>query len=135
MVGFSTKHLPHQPDAIAPDGSEVRLLVQLERGSLAHFTLLPGQVSCAVAHRTIEELWYFLQGRGEMWRRLGDKEEVVTVERGVAISLPCGTHFQFRCLGDEALAAVGISMPPWPGEGEAYDVLGIWQPTVKPRQD
>jgi mannose-6-phosphate isomerase-like protein (cupin superfamily) len=132
MIPFSTTHLPTQPDAIAPDGSQVRLLLQLERGSLALFTLLPGQTSLAVAHRTIEELWYFVQGHGEMWRRLVDQEEVVAVEPGVAISLPCGTRFQFRCLGDQALSAVGVSMPPWPGEGEAYEVPGLWQPTVKP---
>jgi mannose-6-phosphate isomerase-like protein (cupin superfamily) len=130
MTSFSTKHLPDLPDAIAPDGSEVRVLLQLERGSLAHFKLLPGQASLAVAHHTIEELWYFLQGKGEMWRKLGEREEVVEVEPGVAISLPCGTHFQFRCLGGQALAAVGVSMPPWPGEGEAYAVQGIWKPTV-----
>lgn len=131
MVPFGTKRLPPQPDAFAPDGSQVRVLLELTRGSLAHFTLLPGQVSRAVAHRTIEELWYFLEGRGEMWRKLGVQEEVVAVEPGMAISLPCGTHFQFRCLGEGALSAVGVTMPPWPGEGEAYEVQGIWQPMVE----
>ncbi len=53
---FGTRRLPDRPDVIAPDGSQVRVLLQLERGSLAHFTLLPGQVSLAVAHRTMEEL-------------------------------------------------------------------------------
>ena len=131
MSGFSTNRLPVQRDAIAPDGSDVRVLLRSSRGSLAHFELAPGQTSIAVTHRTVEEIWYFLQGRGEMWRKLDAQEDVVPVEPGVAITLPCGTHFQFRSLGDEALAAIGVTMPPWPGEGEASVVPGIWQPTVR----
>jgi mannose-6-phosphate isomerase-like protein (cupin superfamily) len=64
-----------------------------------------------------------------MWRKLDSQEEVVPVERGVCISLPTGTHFQFRSFGPEPLAAIGITMPPWPGEGEAYEVQGVWAPT------
>ena len=131
MSGFSTKRLPVRPDAVAPDGSDVRVLLQSSRGSLAHFELARGQTSIAVTHRTVEEIWYFLQGRGEMWRKLDAQEDVVSVEPGVAITLPCGTHFQFRSLGDEALAAIGVTMPPWPGEGEASLVPGNWQPTVR----
>src|SRR5262245_2386914 len=107
MSTFSTKVLPAERDAVAPDGSDVRLLVQLSRGSMAHFELAGGQTSLAVAHRTVEEIWYFLQGRGEMWRKLDDREEVVTVEPGVAITLPLGTHFQFRAFDGEPLAAIG----------------------------
>jgi mannose-6-phosphate isomerase-like protein (cupin superfamily) len=130
MNGFSTKRFSAQPDASAPDGSEVRILLRLDGGSLAHFALTPGRTSRAVAHRTVEEMWYFLQGRGEMWRKLGDQEEVVLVEAGGAISLPRGTHFQFRSAGEEALTAIGITMPPWPGEDEAYEVPGNWPPNV-----
>jgi mannose-6-phosphate isomerase-like protein (cupin superfamily) len=79
----------------------------------------------------VEEMWYFLQGRGEMWRKLQDQEEVVPVEVGVAITIPRGTHFQFRSFGDESLAAIGVTIPPWPGEGEAYEVPGIWRPSVR----
>lgn len=121
---FETRRLPSDPDAIAPDGSEVRILLKMNMGSMAHFSLAAGETSIPVAHRTIEEIWYFLAGRGEMWRKLGDQEEVVKVEPGACITIPVGTHFQFRTLGDEPVEAVGISMPPWPGEGEAYTVEG-----------
>ena len=122
MTGFATKRLPVQPDAVAPDGSDVRILLQLARGGLAHFELAPGQTSRAVAHRTVEEIRYLLGGRGEMWRKLDDQEEVIAVDAGVCITLPCGTHFQFRSWCYEALAAVGITTPPWPGQAEAYEV-------------
>ena len=131
MNALSTKRLPVAPDAIAPDGSDVRILLRLEGGSMAHFELPPGQTSVAVAHRTIEEIWYFVTGRGEMWRKLGDQEEVVPVDPGVCLTIPVGTHLQFRSFGYEPLAALGVTMPPWPGEGEAYEVEGKWTPTVE----
>ncbi len=73
---FDTKRIGEAPDAIAPDGSEVRVLCALSRGGMATFTLMPGAVSKAVAHRTIEEVWYFIRGRGRLWRKSGDAEEI-----------------------------------------------------------
>ena len=54
------------------------------------------------------------------------------VRPGVCISIPVGTEFQFRAANGEPLAAVGATMPPWPGEGEAALVEGPWDPTVEP---
>jgi mannose-6-phosphate isomerase-like protein (cupin superfamily) len=126
---FSTRSLGPSPDATAPDGSAVRLLATAPRGSMAHFTLAPGQVSRAVAHKSVEELWYFLRGTGRIWRKLGALEDLVEVGPGVSISIPTGTHFQFRCDGDEPLEAVAVTMPPWPGGEEAFAVEGVWEPT------
>ena len=128
MTEFATRRLPARRDVVAPDMSDVRILLGLERGGMAHFELAPGRTSRAVAHRTVEEIWYFVGGRGEMWRRQGGREEVVAVEPGVCLTIPLGTQFQFRSLGAEPLAAVGVTMPPWPGEGEAYEVRGKWEP-------
>jgi mannose-6-phosphate isomerase-like protein (cupin superfamily) len=129
-MDFETGRISAEPDAIAPDGSEVRVLCQLSRGGLATFSLGPNAVSKAVAHRTIEEVWYFISGYGRMWRKLGHQEEVVEVGPGISISIPTGTHFQFRCDGSEPLVAIGATMPPWPGEAEAYGVQGVWEATV-----
>jgi mannose-6-phosphate isomerase-like protein (cupin superfamily) len=122
--------LAFEADVIAPDGCEVRVLAQTPRGSMAHFTLGPGQVSRAVAHRTVEELWYFLAGNGRMWRRQGASEEIVEVAPGLSLSIPLGTHFQLRNDGAAPLVAVAVTMPPWPGESEAYFVEGRWPATV-----
>lgn len=127
---FETKRISSPPDAIAPDGSEVRVLCQLSRGGLAVFSLPPNAVSKAVAHRTVEEVWYVVSGCGRMWRRLGDDEEIIELGRGVSLTIPTGTHFQFRCDSPEPLNAIGATMPPWPGEGEAFGVDGKWRPTV-----
>lgn len=131
MSDFMTKRLPVQRDVVARDGSDVRELLVLKGGGMAHFELGPSQTSVAVTHRTVEEIWYIVQGRGELWRKLGDQEEVVPVDPGVCITIPVGTHFQFRSFGYEPLAALGVTMPPWPGEGEAYSVEGKWEPTLE----
>ena len=130
MNQFETRQLQSRSDAIAPDGSEVRILLGLKGGGMAHFELSPGQTSTAVTHKTVEEIWYILSGRGEMWRKLGEQEQIVSLSEGLCLTIPLGTHFQFRAIEDEPLAAVAITMPPWPGEGEAQVVPGKWQPTV-----
>jgi len=84
-------------------------------------------------HRTVEEIWFVVSGRGEMWRKQGTHEEIVAVEAGTCLTIPRGTHFQFRVLGDAPLAAVAVTVPPWPGEGEAIVVPGRWEPTATAR--
>ena len=130
---FGTMRLPATPDAVAPDGSDVRVLLQLGRGGMAHFELAPGRVSRAVAHHHVEEIWYIVGGYGQMWRRQGAREETVPLEPGTCLSIPAGTHFQFRAAAAGPLAAaagplaaVGVTMPPWPGDDEAYEVTGAW---------
>ena len=130
MKPLDTKRAAAAPDAIAPDGSAVRVLCATARGSMAVFTLMPGAVSRAAAHRTVEEIWYVTRGRGRMWRKSGGREEVSEIGPGVSITIPIGTQFQFRNDCDEPLDAVAVTMPPWPGDGEACIVEGIWEPTV-----
>jgi mannose-6-phosphate isomerase-like protein (cupin superfamily) len=130
MSEFATMRVPAERDVIAPDGSEVRVLLGLQGGGMARFDLPPGETSTAVTHRTVEEIWLFLSGHGEMWRKQEGLEEIVPVEAGVCITIPLGTHFQFRASGDAPLRAVAVTMPPWPGEGEATVVSGAWEPTV-----
>ncbi len=120
------KQLARDYDVFAPDGSEIRLLSETGRGSMVHCTLNPGEVSAPVAHRTVEELWYCLEGTGQVWRRHGDEERVVNVVPGGSLSIPTGAHFQFRTTGDRPLRFVIVTMPPWPGEDEAYRVAGHW---------
>lgn len=127
---YTTTLLRDHVDALAPDGAEVRLLVDLPRGSMAHFTLPAGKVSRAIRHRTIEELWYVVSGKGEMWRAQGEEEDVVTLQPGVALTIPTGCAFQFRATDGGPLSAVGVAMPPWPGEHEAAPAKGPWEPTA-----
>ena len=129
-TAFDTRRASAAPDVIAPDGSEVRVLCATARGSMAMFSLMPGVISRAVAHRTIDEVWYFIRGVGQMWRLAEGREEITQIAAGISLSIPLGTHFQFRNDGSEPLEAVAVAMPPWPGDDEAYPVAGKWAPTV-----
>jgi hypothetical protein len=73
MSKFETVHIPSTPAAVAPDGSDVRLLLGLSGGGMAHFELGPNKISKAVAHRTVEEIWaLFVRSRADVakakWR-------------------------------------------------------------------
>ena len=59
-------------------------------------------------------------------RRQGEREEVIYLSPGVCLSIPLGTHFQFRAAATQAVSAVAITMPPWPGADEAVPVAGPW---------
>jgi mannose-6-phosphate isomerase-like protein (cupin superfamily) len=102
------------------------MLATAMRGSMAHFKLQPGQVSIAVMHQTVEEVWYVLKGSGRMWRKFGDYQEVTTLCPGISITIAVHTYFQYRCDGIEPLEAIGVTMPPWPGMDEAVPVTGCW---------
>jgi mannose-6-phosphate isomerase-like protein (cupin superfamily) len=130
MSEFATMRVPAERDVVAPDGSDVRVLLGLNGGGMAEFELPPGQTTTAVTHRTVEEIWLFLSGRGEMWRKQDGREEIVAVQAGVCVTIPLGTGFQLRASGEGPLRAVAVTMPPWPGEGEATVVPGAWEPTV-----
>lgn len=126
---FATTRRPPERTVVAPDGSDVRVLLHLPGGGMAEFELEPGQISAAITHRTVDEIWYVLAGRGEMWRRQDSRDETVALEPGVCVTIPRGTHFQFRALERTPLRVLGVTMPPWPGADEAVPVTGPWSPT------
>jgi mannose-6-phosphate isomerase-like protein (cupin superfamily) len=129
-VGWQTARVQPSVDVLAPDGSEIRVLVDLPGGSMVHCTLAPGQVTQAVEHRTVEEVWFCITGHGQLWRACAEREEVVDLEAGVAVTIPVHTRFQFRATGDTPLEVVITTMPPWPGNDEAVAAAGRWAPTV-----
>jgi mannose-6-phosphate isomerase-like protein (cupin superfamily) len=113
------------PDAIAPDGSEIYFRgVDAKRASLVEVVLAPGRTSRPIRHRTVEEIWYFLGGSGEVWLRSPDGSTDATrnVESGETLTIPTGWAFQFRTLGQEPLRFLCFTSPPWPGEEEAIPV-------------
>jgi len=123
-------HRNPTPDVTAPDGSEIRLLVDTSQGatksSLVEVTLAPGEVTRPVKHRTVEEIWYVLEGRGQVWRCPPDAapESVaaVSVSPGDALAIPTGWSFQFSADADNRLRFLCHTTPPWPGEDEAVSM-------------
>jgi mannose-6-phosphate isomerase-like protein (cupin superfamily) len=128
---FTEDLLSVQHEDVAPDGSLVRLLSSLPAGSMAHFELGMGEVSRPKQHRTVSEIWYVVQGLGRMWRHQnGVEAREIDLRPGVALTIPVGTSFQFRNTGRVPLAVIGVTLPPWPGEGEAIDAAGPWTPKL-----
>jgi mannose-6-phosphate isomerase-like protein (cupin superfamily) len=121
----TVRSLATSADAIAPDGMEVRLLAAGSRGSMAHFRLPPHTVGRAIRHRTVDELWFVASGTATVWMSSAGRQQTV-VTSGDSFSVEAGTSFQIR--NDHAMAfdAVGVTMPPWPGDGEAEFVSGPW---------
>ena len=129
-----------QPDVFAPDGSEIRLLADVQNGAskstLVEVALPAGQVSRPVYHRTVEETWYILEGRGRVWRcpPYADAASVPPqdVSPGDALVIPTGWRFQFSASPDVPLRFLCHTTPPWPGEDEAVaaEVGGLGEPTV-----
>jgi mannose-6-phosphate isomerase-like protein (cupin superfamily) len=123
---MDTMTLPVNPDYTAPDGSEIRLLPSFSTGGLCHCQIARGRTSKPVRHRAVEEIWYILEGTGEMWRRFGSVERIDQLQAGTAVTIPFQTHFQFRNTGDGDLKAVIVTIPGWPGAEEAVPVEGKW---------
>ena len=126
MHHLAPKLLPVTPDHLATDGSEIRELLPVTGASLAHCTLPPNQTTKAVKHRTVEEIWYVLAGRGQVWRKLGIDELVIEASPGMALTIPLGTHFQFRNTGSEPFVFLIATSPRWPGADEAIPVPNYW---------
>ena len=115
------------PDVAAPDGSEIRLLIdqrhQASAASMVEVTLAAGQVSRPVWHQRVEEVWYVLQGHGDVWRCPPDADPAlyaaVSVKPGDSLVIPPRWRFQFRASAGAELRFLCFTVPPWPGEAEA----------------
>jgi len=93
-------------------------------GGLAHCLLPPGKTSRAVRHKTVEEIWYVLEGEGEIWRATETVEQIDPLIKDCAVTIPASTRFQFRTTGHKPLKILIVTMPPWPGAEEAEAVQG-----------
>ena len=61
---------------------------------------------------------------GARWRLRGG----VGAQAGTCLTIPVGTSFQFRALGESPLSACAVTMPPWPegSEDGRLKAGGVW---------
>lgn len=126
MTDLEIHHVGPIVDVTAADGSELVLLARTGRASMAHGSLRPNTTSHAIEHRTVDEVWYVVSGRAEIWRSHEHGESIVTVETGASLAIPCGTRFQYRTIGAEPFCFVMATIPAWPGDDEAIAIEGVW---------
>ena len=119
-------HRHEQRDVYAPDGAEIRSLIDRHQGAirlcLAEALVPPGQRTAKVYHQTVyEEIWYFVQGSGTVHlHHPGEpEEEEFAVEPGDAVLLPPGHGFWAENTGPTELIWLCCGSPPWPGDQEA----------------
>ena len=131
--------LPAVPDTASPDGSQLRLLPSCPDGGLAHYTLHPALRTRTARHRTVTQIWYVLDGSGELarWDAGPDTQprRLLLVPQ-MSVGLPARTAFQIRTTGVDPLRMLLLTMPAWPGPGEAdpsVEELEAWPNTYTAR--
>jgi mannose-6-phosphate isomerase-like protein (cupin superfamily) len=123
---FNFKTVGARYDDLAPDASEIRLLPNFEGAGLCHCTLSAGKISKPVRHKTVNEIWYCLSGKGEIWQMRNGEYEKMEFKTGDSFTIPVGNSFQFRNTGKTDLCILIVTIPKWPGEDEAEKAEGHW---------
>jgi len=107
---------------VTADGSTIRELFGLPTGgvaqqSLAEATLAPGQATQRHYHRASEEIYFVLDGEGEM--ELDGERRRVDV--GDAIAIPPGAWHELRAGGDRPLRILCCCAPPYRHEDTFFE--------------
>jgi mannose-6-phosphate isomerase-like protein (cupin superfamily) len=129
-----TYHRGDDPDHIAPDGVEIRNLVDETQGaqklSVAEGLMKQGQRSNKVYHTSYEEIWYFLQGSGTFHLHRPDsaEEEAMAVHPGDSVLVPPRYGFWAENTSEHDLVFLLCGSPPW---GTGQTVLP-WPPGSQP---
>jgi mannose-6-phosphate isomerase-like protein (cupin superfamily) len=91
------------------DGSTIRELMRAENQTLAEATLAPGQRTERHYHGESEELYYLLEGEGEM----EVDGEHSPVGAGDAVLIPAGAWHQIMATGRAELRFLCCCAPPY----------------------
>ena len=107
---------------VTADGSTIRELFGLPTGgvehqSLAEATLAPGQATQRHYHRASEEIYFVLDGEGEM-ELDGERRQV---SPGDAVAIPAGSWHELRAEGDRPLRILCCCTPPYRHEDTFFD--------------
>lgn len=123
---FQTLPIDEAGTETAPDGSNVRPLLRFPSGSMARFEFSAGQVSQAVWHPELDELWYVIDGSGEMWRKKDQISSIDALAPGTCVSIPRHTAFQCRA-GRAGMIVIAVTLPAWSGDSNVIAAIGPWE--------
>ena len=107
---------------VTADGSTIRELFGrptggVEHQSLAEATLAPGQATQRHYHRVSEEIYFVLDGEGEM--ELDGERRGVSA--GDAVAIPAGSWHELRAEGDRPLRILCSCAPPYTHEDTFFE--------------
>ena len=110
-------NLDEVPPFVTKDGSEIRELLAYRNScirlqSLAEARLAPGTATTPHYHKKTEEIYFILQGQGEM-QLDGQRRRV---RPGDAIAIPPGSVHTIRNTGPEVLRFLCCCAPPYEHE-------------------
>lgn len=94
---------------------------------MARFEFSDRQVSRAVQHPELDELWYVIDGSGEMWRQKNQTSSIDLLVPGTCVSIPRDTAFQCRA-GRGGMTVIAVTLPAWSGDTNAVAAVGPWEP-------
>ena len=120
------RHRAAVPDHIAPDGVEIRDLIDEPQGarkvSVAEGCVVSGRRSAKMYHTSYEEIWYFLRGSGTFHLQAPgtSEEEAIPVEPGDVLLVPPLHGFWVENTGTEECVFLLCGSPPW---GKGQEVL------------
>jgi len=111
------RNLDDVPAFVTKDGSQIRELLAYRNScirlqSLAEARLVPGAATTPHYHRKTEEIYFILQGVGEM--RIG--KECRRVRAGDAIAIPPRAVHTIRNTGTQELRFLCCCTPPYEHE-------------------
>lgn len=130
----------------AADGSHFIVLAAMGSQASQGYVIQPAnRISTACRHIIftkddedrdlgINETWVILAGSGQFALRNkvvdGQAEfgwNVIDLQPGVVVRIPCGISFQFRA-DEQGFVAHDLTLPPWPADKKAIDdtVEGYW---------
>ena len=93
---------------------------------MARFEFSAGQISHAVWHPELDELWYVIDGAGEMWRKKDQMSSIDPLGPGTCVSIPRHTAFQCRA-GRAGMTVIAVTLPAWSGDSNAIAAMGPWE--------
>lgn len=97
---WTTQKLPTEADRLSPsNASEIRLLPSFPEGEIVHATAFAGQPSQPARIEGFGEMFYILEGEGELWRATGELESVTPLAARGCVTIPPGIDYQYRAAG------------------------------------
>ncbi len=106
---------------VTTDGSTIRSLLDLSNAPVAHQSLAEATLAAGAStvrhhHRVSEEIYYLVEGRGEM----EIDGEVREVGVGDAILIPPGAWHRITASPDGPLRLLCACAPPWSAEDTLF---------------